>query len=71
MLFFLILGAAGIAVGYPLDTVKVRIQTQDPTKGLKYTGTFQCISSIFKEEGVSQILFFINIYIFTTNVGLS
>ena len=44
---------AGILVGYPLDTVKVRIQTQDPTKG-KYRGTFQCLSSIIKEEGVSQ-----------------
>ena len=47
-----ILGAAGIAVGFPLDTVKVRIQTQDPAKGLKYTSTFQCMRSIIKEEGV-------------------
>ena len=43
---------AGILVGYPLDTVKVRIQTQDPTN-LKYRGTFQCLSSIIKDEGVS------------------
>ena len=42
---------AGILVGYPLDTVKVRIQTQDPTN-LKYRGTFQCLSSIIKDEGV-------------------
>ena len=41
----------GILVGYPLDTVKVRIQTQDPTN-LKYRGTFQCLSSIIKDEGV-------------------
>jgi len=45
-------GAAGLVVGFPLDTVKVRIQTQDPTKGkLKYTSTFQCLRSIIKEEG--------------------
>ena len=52
-----ILGAAGIAVGFPLDTVKVRIQTQDPAKGLKYTSTFQCMRSIIKEEGVCTLLF--------------
>ena len=52
-----LLGAAGIAVGFPLDTVKVRIQTQDPAKGLKYTSTFQCMRSIIKEEGVCTLLF--------------
>ena len=52
ILLWNILGAAGIAVGFPLDTVKVRIQTQDPAKGLKYTSTFQCMRSIIKEEGV-------------------
>ena len=46
------LGAAGIAVGYPLDTVKVRIQTQDISKGVKYRGTFQCLATIMREEGV-------------------
>ena len=49
---------AGILVGYPLDTVKVRIQTQDPTN-LKYRGTFQCLSSIIKDEGVSVSNFFV------------
>ncbi len=47
-------GAAGILAGYPLDTVKVRIQTQDISKGPQYTGTFQCMQSIFKNEGVSS-----------------
>ena len=47
-------GAAGIAVGFPLDTVKVRIQTQDISKGVKYKGTFQCLSTIIREEGVSN-----------------
>ena len=49
---FSYLGAAGIAVGYPLDTVKVRIQTQDISKGVKYRGTFQCLETIMREEGV-------------------
>ena len=49
---FSFLGAAGIAVGYPLDTVKVRIQTQDISKGVKYRGTFQCLATIMREEGV-------------------
>ena len=57
ILLWNILGAAGIAVGFPLDTVKVRIQTQDPAKGLKYTSTFQCMRSIIKEEGVCTLLF--------------
>ena len=39
-------------VGYPLDTVKVRIQTQNIGSGVQYTGTFQCLSSIIKNEGV-------------------
>ncbi|KAG7466450.1 hypothetical protein MATL_G00164900 [Megalops atlanticus] len=41
-------GAIGVAVGYPLDTVKVRIQTQR-----KYTGVWQCIHSTWKTEGVN------------------
>ncbi len=54
-LFYInISGAAGIAVGFPLDTVKVRIQTQDISKGVKYKGTFQCLSTIIREEGVSN-----------------
>ena len=46
-------GASGILVGYPFDTVKVRIQTQDMSRGPQYTGTFQCLSKIIKTEGVS------------------
>ena len=47
-----IIGAAGIAVGFPLDTVKVRIQTQDISKGVKYKSTFGCLATIIREEGV-------------------
>ena len=48
-------GAAGIAVGFPLDTVKVRIQTQDISKGVKYKSTFGCLATIIREEGVCNI----------------
>nr|XP_057912229.1 solute carrier family 25 member 47-A isoform X2 [Doryrhamphus excisus] len=40
-------GACGVAVGYPLDTVKVRIQTQR-----QFTGIWQCAVATFSKEGV-------------------
>ncbi|KAK2890311.1 solute carrier family 25 member 47-A isoform X1 [Channa argus] len=40
-------GACGVAVGYPLDTVKVRIQTQK-----QFTGIWQCTVATFSKEGV-------------------
>ncbi|XP_060908351.1 solute carrier family 25 member 47-A [Labrus mixtus] len=40
-------GACGVAVGYPLDTVKVRIQTQK-----QFTGVWQCAATTFSKEGV-------------------
>ncbi|KAA0708182.1 Solute carrier family 25 member 47-A [Triplophysa tibetana] len=40
-------GACGVAVGYPLDTVKVRIQTQK-----HFTGIWQCFKTTIKNEGV-------------------
>ncbi|KAG9333895.1 hypothetical protein JZ751_009414 [Albula glossodonta] len=40
-------GAFGVVVGYPFDTVKVRIQTQS-----KFTGIWHCFRSTFKNEGV-------------------
>ncbi|KAE8286996.1 Solute carrier family 25 member 47-A [Larimichthys crocea] len=40
-------GACGVAVGYPLDTVKVRIQTQK-----QFTGLWQCTVATFSKEGV-------------------
>jgi len=45
-------GGAGVLVGFPLDTVKVKIQTQDLSKGLQYRGTFHALTSIVKESGV-------------------
>ena len=42
-------GSANTAVGFPFDTVKVRLQTT----GASYTGALHCASSIWKTEGVS------------------
>ncbi|CAL8111332.1 unnamed protein product [Orchesella dallaii] len=47
-------GAAGVVVGHPLDTVKVRLQTQSPTN-IKYRGTFHCLSTIVKQESVAGL----------------
>ncbi|ODN04271.1 Mitochondrial basic amino acids transporter [Orchesella cincta] len=47
-------GAAGVIVGHPLDTVKVRLQTQSPTN-IKYRGTFHCLSTIVKKESVAGL----------------
>ncbi|CAD6197940.1 unnamed protein product, partial [Caenorhabditis auriculariae] len=43
-------GAAGVLAGHPLDTVKVRLQTQQPGQAL-YRGTFHCLRKILHQEG--------------------
>ena len=49
----MITGAAGVLVGYPLDTVKVKIQTQDVRNGQAlYKGTFDCFFKLVKNDGV-------------------
>nr|ACO12439.1 Mitochondrial carnitine/acylcarnitine carrier protein CACL [Lepeophtheirus salmonis] len=55
--FFFSAGAAGVLVGFPLDTVKVKIQTQCSVNPI-YTGTFQCLNSMIKTEGVSSPILF-------------
>ena len=53
MIIVVLEGGAGVLAGYPLDTVKVKIQTQDVTKaGLKYKGTFDCLFKLVKKDGV-------------------
>ncbi|XP_028809031.1 mitochondrial basic amino acids transporter-like isoform X2 [Denticeps clupeoides] len=42
-------GAAGVLVGHPFDTVKVRLQVQSAQKPL-YRGTFHCFQSIIRQE---------------------
>ncbi|KAF7652699.1 hypothetical protein LDENG_00093800 [Lucifuga dentata] len=44
-------GAAGVLVGHPFDTVKVRLQVQSASKPL-YHGTFHCFQSIIRQESV-------------------
>ncbi|XP_006160044.1 solute carrier family 25 member 47 [Tupaia chinensis] len=40
-------GVCGVAVGYPLDTVKVRIQTEP-----KYSGIWHCVRDTYRRERV-------------------
>ncbi|XP_053700093.1 mitochondrial basic amino acids transporter-like isoform X1 [Synchiropus splendidus] len=44
-------GAAGVLVGHPFDTVKVRLQVQNVDKPL-YRGTYHCFQSIVRQESV-------------------
>lgn len=44
-------GCAGVAVGHPFDTVKVRLQTQDFLNP-KYRGTWHCITDTVKNESL-------------------
>ncbi|XP_061901139.1 mitochondrial basic amino acids transporter-like [Entelurus aequoreus] len=44
-------GAAGVLVGHPFDTVKVRLQVQNVNKPL-YRGTFHCFQSIIHQESM-------------------
>ena len=40
--------------GYPLDTVKVKIQTQNIRNGVgEYRGTFDCLVKLVRKDGVS------------------
>ncbi|OXU26940.1 hypothetical protein TSAR_013830, partial [Trichomalopsis sarcophagae] len=45
---------AGIVVGYPLDTIKVHIQTQDH-RNPKYKGTWHCFRTLIKQDSVSGL----------------
>ncbi|XP_012387084.1 mitochondrial basic amino acids transporter isoform X1 [Orcinus orca] len=44
-------GVAGVLVGHPFDTVKVRLQVQSVEKP-QYRGTLHCFQAIIKQEGV-------------------
>ncbi|XP_039108863.1 mitochondrial basic amino acids transporter [Hyaena hyaena] len=44
-------GVAGVLVGHPFDTVKVRLQVQSIEKP-QYRGTLHCFQSIIKQESV-------------------
>ncbi|KAF7996324.1 hypothetical protein HCN44_001956 [Aphidius gifuensis] len=47
-------GGAGLVVGYPLDTIKVHIQTQD-SKNPKYRGTWHCFSSLISSQSTAAL----------------
>lgn len=47
-------GCAGVLVGYPFDTVKVKMQMQD-SKCPKYTGMINCFTTIIHKEQVSGL----------------
>ncbi|CAL8273232.1 unnamed protein product [Merluccius merluccius] len=47
-------GAAGVLVGHPFDTVKVRLQVQNVDKPL-YRGTYHCFQSIVRQESMSGL----------------
>lgn len=57
-------GACGVAVGYPLDTVKVRIQTQK-----QFTGIWQCIVLTIRKEGVHG--FFKGMFLPITTISMT
>ncbi|XP_062267603.1 mitochondrial basic amino acids transporter-like [Platichthys flesus] len=44
-------GAAGVLVGHPFDTVKVRLQVQSIDRPL-YRGTYHCFQSIIRQESL-------------------
>lgn len=47
-------GIAGVMVGYPLDTIKVHLQTQDVTNP-KYRGTWHCFTTIVRQQSFSGL----------------
>jgi len=73
-------GVAGVVVGHPFDTVKVRLQCQDAQNKL-YKGTLDCLKKIVLKEspmglyaGVSSPLFglgFINAIVFGVQGNVS
>lgn len=44
-------GAAGVVVGHPFDTIKVRLQTQNAANP-RYRGTWHCFTQTLKGESV-------------------
>lgn len=45
-------GCAGLLVGHPFDTVRVRIQIQGGNIPLRYSGAMQCLVDIIKNESI-------------------
>jgi len=47
-------GCAGVAVGHPFDTVKVKLQTQD-FRNPVYRGTWDCFTKILQTESLAGV----------------
>lgn len=47
-------GVAGLLVGHPFDTVKVRLQSQNHLAP-KYTSTFHCFTTILRQEKITGL----------------
>jgi len=47
-------GAAGVLVGQPFDTVKVRLQVQHADR-IMYNGVFDCVKKIIKQESFRSL----------------
>jgi len=47
-------GCAGVLVGHPFDTVKVKLQTQD-FRNPRYSGTFDCFRKTVRKTGVKGL----------------
>jgi len=55
----LIAGALGPIFNNPIDVCKTRLMAQETPKGgapPKYTGTYQCITTIYREEGFQSLM---------------
>ncbi|ODV58254.1 mitochondrial carrier [Ascoidea rubescens DSM 1968] len=54
ILFGSIAGSCGKFLEYPLDTIKVRLQSQPINKPLKFVGAFDCIKYTYNHEGFAS-----------------
>jgi len=48
-------GAAGVIVGQPFDTVKVRLQTQGVGAAAQYKGMFDCVAKMVRQESPKSL----------------
>lgn len=58
LLLGIVAGALGPLFNNPVDVVKTRLMAQEsiPGQAPKYTGTLQCLGTIFKEEGAGALM---------------
>lgn len=59
-------GSLGIFVGFPFDTIKIKLQTQ--RKG-QYNGVVDCLRKVVREEGVKRLFGKCEVRIWYTNIA--